>query len=274
MKEPVYLVPIDFSEVSIQALESAVGLAEYNNGSVMCLHIVSKKSEKQAAKTKMTELLRRLNFQNDVQIECRALVGNIYEDIAMVAEIIDASLIVLGTHGAVGLQKVFGSHALRLVSSTGVPFVILQEGSKLRDIENIVMPFNFEKETIQIATFAGYIAKQFDAVIHLAAYIDEDAWLKGASNANQIVIRKYFDQRNVKYQIVNLPKSKSYTKALLNYADEINADLIASSFFVDTILPTMNSFVQELIDNKKQIPLLTANAEDLTITQSYSFLRT
>ena len=58
----------------------------------------------------------------------------------------------------------------------------------------------------------------------------------------------------------------------MDYADEVNADLFASSFFVDTFLPTMNSFVQALIENNRQIPLLTANAEELTFTSGYSYI--
>lgn len=272
MKRPVYLVPMDFSTVSISALKTAVGLAQFNNGSVMALHVINKKSEREAAKNEFKTIVETLDPEQQNLVETRVLVGNIYEDIAQAAEIISASLIVMGTHGAKGFQKLFGSHALRLVNSTGTPFVIMQEGSSLTEINTIVMPFNFEKESIQISNFAGYIAKQFDATIHLVGYHDKDEWLKGKSHSNQMVVRNLFDQHNVKYEIVNLNKSKNYIDELLNYTAQIKADLISTSFFVDTMLPTMNSFVQALIENDLNIPLLTANAEELTVSSGYSFM--
>lgn len=272
MKKPVYLVPVDFSSVSVSALKTAIGLANFNNGSVLGIHVVAKKSEREDARNQFKEIIQGLNEEDQARIDTKVLIGGIYEDIAKAAEIIGASLIVMGTHGAKGMQKIFGSHALKLVSSTGTPFVILQEGSSLTEIKKIVMPFNFEKESIQIARFAGFIAKQFNATIHLVGYHDQDEWLKGQSHSNQKVVRGLFDQHNVQYEIVNLDNSQPYIKALLEYTGKIGADLIATSFFVDTLLPTMNSFVQALIENNLQIPLLTVNSEELTVASPYSFM--
>lgn len=272
MKKPIYLVPVDFSTVSIEAINTALGLAKRNDGSVLAIHIVAKKSEREQARTQFNQITSNLADDLKGIIETKVLVGNIYDDIAKAAEITGASLIVMGTHGAKGMQKLFGSHALKLVSSTGVPFVILQEGGSLTDIKTIVMPFNFERESIQIANFAGFLAKQFDATIHLIGYHDNDEWLKGKSYTNQTVVRKQFEDHNVKYEIVNIDTSKVYLNEIMNYTMKVNADLIATSFFVDTMLPTMNSFVQSLIENNKQIPILTSNAEELSLSSAYSFM--
>ena len=56
---------------------------------------------------------------------------------------------------------------------------------------------------------------------------------------------------------------------LPEYADcqeFVNADLIAVSYHNDSLLPTMHTFVQVLIENEKQIPVLTINTEDLTVS--------
>lgn len=274
MSKPVYLVPMDFSSVSVEALTIAIGLAKHNDGTVLAIHITAKKSEKENATEQFEKILNQLSETDKKLVNHSIFNGSVYDDIAKAAEIIKANLIVMGTHGAKGMQKLMGSNALKIVSSTGTPFLIMQEGSSLKNIETIVMPFNFEKESIQISTFAGFIAKQFNATIHLAGYHDEDQWLRGKTQTYQTVIKRLFDENGVKYKIVNLKKSKEYIKALIEYADEVNADLIASSFFVDTFLPTMNSFVQALIENNKQIPLLTANAEELSFTSGFSFIRT
>lgn len=272
MKKPIYLVPVDFSAVSIEALKTAIGLAKSNDGSVFAIHIVAKKSERENARTQFQAIVDELAEDEKLVLDTKVLVGNIYDDIAKTAEILSASLIVMGTHGAKGMQKLFGSHALRLVSSTSVPFVIMQEGGSLTEIKTIVMPFSFEKETIQIANFAGFIARQFNSTIHLVGHHENDEWLKGKSHSNQLVIRKLFDQHNIKYEIVNLDASKPYKESLLEYTEKVNADLIATSFFVDTMMPTMNAFVQSLIENNHLIPILTSNAEELSTSSAYSFM--
>jgi len=263
---------MDFSLVAIASLRAAIGLAKYNNGSVLTLHIVGKHSEKKIAADKFSTIIEDLTIDEQQLVETKVLVGGIYEDIAKAAEIVGATLIVMGTHGAKGMQKLFGSHALRLVSSTGIPFVIMQEGASLTDIKSIVMPFNFEDESIQIADFAGGLARQFDATIHLVGYHDKDEWLRDQTQANQQIVRDFFKEKSVKFEIVNLNFANNYIDEVLHYTDKIQADLIATSFFIDTMLPTMNSFVQALIENDRQIPILTVNSEELMYPNGRAFI--
>lgn len=272
MKSPLYLVPFDFSPVSEGAVRIALNLANYNDGSVLALHFVDKKQASREARDRFTAFVSEFSEADKARITTKVLVGNIYDNIAIASELIDASMIVMGTHGAKGFQKLFGSHALRLVSSTRVPFIISQGNEAHETIRTIVMPYYFERESIQIASFAGYIAKQFNATIHLVGSHQKDEWLAGATHANQIVLRKFFTEHGISHELVNLPQEKSYPKELIQYAESVNADLIAVSYHNESLLPTMHTFVQELIENEKQIPVLTVNTEDLTVTSGLSFM--
>lgn len=270
MKAPIYLVPYDFSPISDNALRFAIDLATYNNGSVMVLHIVGKKSERTTATEKFKAIVAALPPNEQPLVATKVLIGDIYEDIAKASEVLSAALIVMGTHGATGMQKIFGSHALRLVSSTSTPFIIIQGLHHYTRLKTIVMPFNFEKESIQIANFAGHIAKQFNAKIHLVGYHDKDEWLENKMKSNQHVVRKFFTDNNIEHEIVNLAQGKTYAKELVKYAEQVDADLFAASYFNDSIIPSVNSFLQELVENN--IPLLTVNTEELTISSAYSFM--
>ena len=59
------------------------------------------------------------------------------------AEQINASAIIMGTHGAKGMQKVFGSFAMKVIISTGVPFMVVQENAIIKDFKNLVFSFCF-----------------------------------------------------------------------------------------------------------------------------------
>jgi nucleotide-binding universal stress UspA family protein len=274
MKAPIYLIPHDFSPVAETALQLGLDLAKHNNGSILMVHFVDKRTAVKEAKDNFTSIVEALPEADRALITTRVLTGNIYDSIAMASELIGASLIVMGTHGAKGLQKLFGSHALKLVSNTHVPFIITQGSKPEGNIKNIIMPYYFERESMQIAGFAGFIAKQFDATIHLVGSTPKDEWNKEHMNANRQVLHKFFAEHSVTHELINLPLENSYEKELLDYAESVNGDLIAVSYYNQSILPTMHTFVQELIENDKQIPVLTVNAEDLTITSGYFFIST
>ena len=53
--------------------------------------------------------------------------GNIFEDIGDVAKEIGARLIIMGTHGIKGIQKLVGSYALKVILHSEIPFIITQK---------------------------------------------------------------------------------------------------------------------------------------------------
>jgi len=49
---------------------------------------------------------------------------------------------------------------------------------------------------------------------------------------------------------------------------KVDADLIAATYFKTGILPPPNSFVQVMIENDHDIPILTVNADELSVMGS------
>jgi len=273
LNTPIYLVPHDFSPVAESAVRLALDLAIYNDGMVYLLHVASKNTEKTSARAAFDEILSNYSEEERNRMTTKVIVGDIYNDIGKAGDILKASLIVMGTHGAVGMQKVFGSRAVKLITSAATPFLITQGKKEIDRIKNIVMPFSFAKESIQITTFVGTMAKKFNATVHLCGYHDKDDWLDGKTRSNQLVVRRALDEMKVSYEIVHLPPSKTYNNDLIDFAKSIDADLFAAAYFNDSLWPTPNSFIQGMIENELQLPLLTVNAEELSVINSnYSFM--
>jgi nucleotide-binding universal stress UspA family protein len=272
-KHPLYLVPHDFSKVSKSATRLALDLAEANNGSVYLLHIVGKDAEKAEARKHFSELVADLNPEDQSRITTKVIVGDLFEDMGKAGDILKASLIVMGTHGAKGMQKFFGSNAVKMISNASSPFLITQGKKKVKKIDSIVMPFSFAKESIQITTFASAMAKKFNAKIHLVGFHDSDKWLANKMQSNQLVVRRHLSEAGVEHEIVNLPGKKSYEEELMNYSKSVDADIIAAAYFKEGILPSPNSFIQMMIENDEDIPVLTVNSAELTVINSnYSFM--
>ncbi len=273
LKEPIYLVPVDFSDEASSAVRLALDLAEAHNGCAYLLHVVGKSSERVSARQQFVEFLEPYSKEELNLISTKVIQGDIFNDIGKAGDILKAALIVMGTHGAQGMQKVFGSRAVKLISSSSTPFLITQGKKEVEKIKNIVMPFSFAKESIQITNFVGNIANKFNATIHLCGFHDNDDWLDAKTKSNQMIVKRALDGLNASYKIVHLPPSKSYNKDLVEFAKSIDADMFAAAYFKEGILPTPNSFIQGMIENELNLPLLTVNAEELSVINSnYSFM--
>lgn len=273
LKHPLYLVPIDFTDVSTNALKLALSFAKDQNGCAYLLHVVDKTSEKIEARLKMEQVVAALPEEDQKYVTTKVIVGDVYGTVGNAGDILKSTMIVMGTHGAKGMQKLFGSHAVKMISSTSTPLLIVQSGSSMEKIQNIVMPFSFMKESIQITTFAANIAERFNAKIHLVGFHDKDEWLEQKTQSNQLVVRRHLDERGIAHEIVNLPRQESYEAELLKYASKVDADFLAAAYFKEGVLPVPNSFIQHMIENELQIPLLTVNSEELAVVNShYSFV--
>lgn len=272
-KHPIYLVPHDFSEVSDGATRLALDLAEANDGTAYLLHVVSKTSDRIEARQLFKNLVSSMSSEDQARVTTKVIVGDLFEDVGKAGDILKASLIVMGTHGAKGMQKLFGSHAVKMISNASSPFLITQGKKKVEKINTIVMPFSFAKESLQIITFASSMAQKFKAKIHLVGYHDSDSWLNKKTQANQLIARRHLDEHMIEYEIVNLDREDSYENELLKYSQNLDADIIAAAYFKEGILPSPNSFIQTMIENEQQIPLLTVNSDELSVINSnFSFM--
>lgn len=273
LKQPLYLVPYDFTAVSETALVLAQGLADANNGAIYLLHVVKNHGDKKAIRTKFEDLMSKMDQKNQERTITKVIVGDLFEDMGKAGELLKADLIVMGTHGSRGMQKIFGSNAVKMISNASVPILIVQDGVEIKKIKDIVMPFSFTRESIQIVLFAGVIAKKFNARIHLVGYHATDEWHENKTKTNLNVVQRTLTENGIAFETVNLPGKESYEKELIAYAGQVNADLISAAYYKEGIMPSPNSFIQQMIENQNQIPVLTVNTEELAVINSQlSFL--
>ncbi len=256
-----YLVLTDFTNSAKNALISALNLAKKNDGNVTILHALdsNSKEDKELAEKEMSALKASINDT----FETKVIVGKLVDTISSSIDLLNIDYVIMGTHGVTGIQKLLGSKALKLVDSTKKPFLITQENKTLTEIKNIVMPFSFSSESIQIGKVAATLAKSYNAKIYLAGYRDNDEWLKNDMVRNQAVIKRAFNQLEADFEIVKLEGKSSFEEQLLEFSQSINADLIAAGYFNGSRLILRKNFVRDMICNQYSIPVLTLNAECL-----------
>ncbi len=264
MNRKNFIVPHDFTPVADIALEHAIATAKPLNAQVYVLHVVSKEKSIKEADEKLTAILAKYSTSG-VDLVPSVRMGSIFEDIGEFAAEHHAELIFMGTHGAHGWQHITGSHALKVITSSSVPFIIVQEKEiKETGYDDIVVPMDLHKETKQKLAIVANLATYFKSRVHVITPDETDEFLRHQVQANIQFAKKFFSDRGIEVTATLAPSS-GFDKEVVKHAVNIDADLIAimnlnRSNFLGTI--TAN-YEQYIITNDAKIPALVVNPVDL-----------
>jgi nucleotide-binding universal stress UspA family protein len=166
MKSKVFIVPHDFTPVADNALNHALATAKLVEAEIYLLHVVSKSKSILDAEKQLGELIKKK--QTSVKLIPIVRLGNIFDDIGDFAAEHHADLIFMGTHGAHGWQHLTGSHALKVITHSTVPFVVVQEKEiKESGYDDIVVPLDLNKETKQKLAYVANMATYFKSRVHI-----------------------------------------------------------------------------------------------------------
>ena len=268
MSKKTFIVPHDFTKVADIALEHAIATAKPLDAEVQLLHVVSKQNQIHEANIKLEEIVEKFN-SHGVDLIPNVRIGSIFEDIGDFAAEHEAKLIFMGTHGAHGWQHVTGSHALKVVTNSSVPFIIVQEKVvKSTGYESIVVPMDLNKETKQKLAIVANIAAYFNSRVHVITPEETDEFLSHQVKANIVFAKKYFDERGIEVSTTVVPGS-GFDKHVIKHAVDNNADLIAiMNLNKNSVFGSLFSNHEEyMITNNAQIPTLIMNP----IEGSFSF---
>ena len=139
------LVPVDGSETSLQAVSKAAELAKAFNSEVTAVYVLDpypftgvgadfaygQAQYLSAATAEANKALEDVTERmKDTGVTVKTLVGEghaIHEGIGRVGENVGADLIVMGSHGRRGLEKlVLGSVAQRVLQTAKVPVLVVR----------------------------------------------------------------------------------------------------------------------------------------------------
>jgi nucleotide-binding universal stress UspA family protein len=272
MSKKVFIVPHDFTSVGDIALEHAIATARPLGASVHLLHVVSKDSQIKESSEKLEAVIGRYT-SDGVEIVPVVRIGSIFEDIGEYAAEHSAELIFMGTHGAHGWQHITGSHALKVVTSSSVPFIIVQEKTvKPTGYDSIVVPMDLHKETKQKLSIVASLAKYFNSKVHVVTPDESDEYLRHQVNSNIVFSERFFKERGVEMTSA-IVSSSGFDKEVVKYAVSVDADLIAimnlnRNSFLNAI--TAN-YEQYIITNDALIPTLILNPIDTASSKGGSF---
>lgn len=233
------LVPIDFSETSIQAFRFAVRIAEASIGEVHLLHVIElpmlydskavlsfEKAYMDDMKEKGEKRMRKLvdKWAPDLgRVKYHFQFGKLQDNIQRVAESTKADVIIVGTHGASGLRELaIGSNAEKLVRNSIVPVITVKKAPK--EVKNIVFAtipdISQEELTMRVKALQDF----FDAKLHVV-FVNTPALFKTQAFIEDLFSKfaKRFMLKNYEFHVYNDINEEA---GIINFSKSINADMV------------------------------------------------
>ncbi len=249
-------------------MNHAVKVAQTTQSQIALVHIVPKADMLQEAKEKLKIAKEMAQKEMQFEIDTIARVGTIYEDIGELAEEVDASLVIMGTHGMRGLQFITGSRALRIVTSAKTPVIIVQERDiRANGYDDIVVPLDLHRETKQKLSLVADMAKYFDSRVHIIVPGETDEFLRNQVERNLKYAENYFTEKDIPHTTrISEKKSDEFDEAIIEFAQEIDADLISIMNLAKVSLANLmgGNYVQNIITNQAHIPAMLLNPKETT----------
>lgn len=258
------MVTWDFSAVSYSAFKHALRMSHIVKYNIMLFHIVNDPAEIEAAKEKLIKVVEELKKDFGVEVSYFVDHGKIFKEIAEYASKEEnmVDFVVMGTHGMKGSQKFLGSWALKVITGSSVPFIVVQNDPPEKDrYTDIVFPIDFKSENKEKLQWAIFLGKYLNSKIHLYKTPIGDKDLQKKINVNLNFAIRFLIQNNIDYEIHSAPKSGNFQKELLAFSKKIKADLI---IITTTKHITKADFIfgakeQYLLSNNEKIPVMCVN---------------
>lgn len=271
------IVGLDFSQCSINALEHSISIANRAKSNIVLIYVHNThKTHKTIYKytdplDEATKLLEELVAKYQPQLTKSRITykireGRVYSEIESEARERKAFLIIIGTHGASGFEEMWiGSNAYRIISATTTPVITLREGIKIdRVLKRIVLPIDSTLSTRQKVPYAMTLARLFGAEIHVVALFHttvkevQDIIIQYAQQACE-----YFEKNQINFILKSL-KTKNITETTINYAREVDANLIV--IMTEQVSTAANLFMgayaQQMI-HQSPFPVMSIQPKEL-----------
>ena len=282
------LVPIDYSQTSLNALDLAIAMSQRHTAEIRLLHVLtsfqddytwadgslqadSTNSLAEKEMLKLQKLAETVSANHSVHcsIECRT--GVVCDKIAEAAEEFNADLIVVGTHGTSDIRSYFmGLEAYRVVKAANCPVLTVPNHRKWTDFHKIIFPVRPVAGTTDKYDIARLISRKNDAHLTILGLLDRYDELKNealtsvlATLTNQLTL----DEINGD---VLLLETDSAPYSVQQKASELQADLIVITADIDTVsrFSVFGPFAEQIINHAK-VPVLAIRPQSKAVAQMH-----
>jgi nucleotide-binding universal stress UspA family protein len=275
IKLDTIVIATDFSRASQRAFEVASQLASRYQASLVISHVMSPLSaapmtgaesrqievDSWVARQKLSVLADRPHARG-LDVRTTVALGAIGDEVLGIINQQKADLLVVGTHGGLGLEKLMmGSVAEALFRSSPVPVITVgpRSGNVQLPFKKILFAADLSGRDLRAAQYATSIAEEDDAEIaflHVLSHKDAEraeAWNEGGERLRELVPVDAEEW----CRPVFLVDSGDAAEKILGRAHEISADLIVLSVKTPLMGDHANWSIASKVVRESSCPVLT-----------------
>ena len=269
------LIPIDFSETSMLAIEHAGFTAQLFKAELVLLHVIERHWEQyniispeihieepsgivDAIDKRLDDIAEEIKSKYGVKSMCVVSNGVVLEEVLAISKEQNIDLVIMGTHGVKGFVEFFlGSNTYKVITYSDCPVLSVQSHATKLGFENIILPIDNTAHSRQKVHQATVLANHFGSVIHIVGLRDTDNEALNKSLESKVEqVAAFFKKEG----IANTKKyvsGNNQATLTLDYAKEVNADLIIIMDDQEENLMgrLLGAYAQQIVNHSK-IPTL------------------
>ena len=235
------LVPTDFSDQALYALEAAACIARKSNAELHLYHVIEVPdypeitdiiAYRTLGSTDVLEEIEKKLAQtadcdqcSDIEVTYSVDFDTPYEKISRKAADGQFDLIVTGSHGRQGLNKILvGSTAEKVIQHAPCLVLTIKEPVSYFSPSNIVFGSNFYGEIAEGFSALLDFADLYDATLHLLK-VNTRSHFETSRYSRQLM-ESFAEEQKLSNYTINIYNDDSEEEGILHFARDMQADLI------------------------------------------------
>lgn len=275
-------VPFDFSTTATHALNFAKSLAtNYSKITITILHVVEIPlstgvgtmgagldpipdfenqlffKELIELRKKQLEELEKENSNSEFTVMTRLILGNAFKGISDAIQESNPDLVVMGSKGTSGLEEIMvGSNTEKIVRTSPCPVITIKGETDVRTMKKVVFASDFRDSADEVAARIKRIQNLFDAQFYFVVVNTPGNF--ESTRDSMARIRTFVHKHNFENIKAEIYNSLSEESGILEFADDIDADLIAMTTHGRTgLLHLITGSIAEDVVNHSKRPVWT-----------------
>lgn len=271
------LVPFDFSEQAQHALDLTTQLSnKFDKVEIIVLHVIEVPSssgmgtmgggemmpqyenqvffiELMDRRKKQFKALEEQHAGNKYLLKTKIVLGNAFQNISSAITEEEPDLVVMGSKGSSGMEEVLiGSNTEKVVRTSHCPVLTVKAAIDPDSFKKIVFASDFNKDQDELAERLINLQKWFDADLYLVLINTPSSF--ETTRESTARIKKFANKYGIKHAVAEIYNSTSEEAGIVEFAEDIDADMIAMATHGRTGLIHLftGSIAEDVVNHSKR----------------------